>query len=86
MSLQIISEVSIVSAPDYQCHALERGDNICCCCEFLNSNTCMLILLNRAEEKLSVHREIAKFLPVYRVCYTPIETLYLQCYALLLLN
>ena len=27
------------------------------------------------EEKLSVHREIAKFLTVYRVCYTPIETL-----------
>ena len=74
MSLQIISGVSIVSAPDYQCHSLERGDNICCCCEFLNSNTCMLILVNRAEEKLSVHREIAKFLTVYRVCYTPIET------------
>ena len=53
---------------------LERGDNICCC-EFFNSNTCMLILVNRAEEKLSVHREIAKFLTVYRVCYTPIETL-----------
>ena len=35
----------------------------------------MLILLNRVEEKLSVHREIAKFLTVYRVCYTPIETL-----------
>ena len=35
----------------------------------------MLILVNRAEEKLSVHREIAKFLTVYRVCYTPIETL-----------
>ena len=34
----------------------------------------MLILVNRAEEKLSVHREIAKFLTVYRVCYTPIET------------
>ena len=73
----IISGVSIVSAPDYQCHSLERGDNICCCCEFLNSNTCMLILVNRAEEKLSVHREIAKFLTVYRVCYTPIETLLL---------
>ena len=37
----------------------------------------MLILVNRAEEKLSVHREIAKFLTVYRVCYTPIETLLL---------
>ena len=36
---------------------------------------CMLILVNRAEEKLSVHREIAKFLTVYRVCYTPIDTL-----------
>ena len=36
----------------------------------------MLILVNRAEEKLSVHREIAKFLTVYRVCYTPIETLF----------
>ena len=71
----IISGVSIVSAPDYQCHSLERRDNICCCCEFLNSNTCMLILVNRAEEKLSVHREIAEFLTVYRVCYTPIETL-----------
>jgi len=35
----------------------------------------MLILVNRAEEKLSVLREIAKFLTVYRVCYTPIETL-----------
>ena len=32
-------------------------------------------LVNRTEEKLSVHREIAKFLTVYRVCYTPIETL-----------
>ena len=50
--------VSIVSAPDYQCHSLERGDNICCCCEFLNSNTCMLILVNRAEEKLSVHPQV----------------------------
>ena len=38
-------------------------------------NTCMLILVNRTEEKLSVHREIAKFLTVYRVGYTPIETL-----------
>ena len=38
----------------------------------------MLILVNRAEEKLSVHREIAKFLTVYRICYTPIETLYQQ--------
>ena len=35
----------------------------------------MLILVNCAEEKLSVYREIAKFLTVYRVCYTPIETL-----------
>ena len=35
----------------------------------------MLILVNCAEEKLSVHREIAKFSTVYRVCYTPIETL-----------
>ena len=35
----------------------------------------MLILVNRAEEKLSVQREIAKFWTVYRVCYTPIETL-----------
>ena len=35
----------------------------------------MLILVNRAEEKLSVHREIAKFLTVYSVCYTPIEIL-----------
>ena len=41
----------------------------------VNSNTCMLILVNRAEEKLSVQREIAKFLTVYCVCYTPIETL-----------
>ena len=35
----------------------------------------MLILVNRVEEKLSVHSEIAKFLTVYRVWYTPIETL-----------
>ena len=33
-------------------------------------------LVNRTEEKLSVHREITKFLTVYRVCYTPIETLF----------
>ena len=32
---------------------------------------CMLILVNRAEEELNVHREIEKFLTVYRVCYTP---------------
>ena len=35
----------------------------------------MLMLVNRAEEKLSVHGEIANFLTVYRVCYAPIETL-----------
>ena len=34
----------------------------------------MLILVNRAEGKLSVHREIEKFLTVYRVCYIPMET------------
>ena len=42
----------------------------------------MLILVNRTEEKLSVHREIAKFLTVYRVCYTPIETLIVRLYTL----
>ena len=34
-------------------------------------NTCMLILVNRTEEKLSVHREIAKFLKPCTVFATP---------------
>ena len=31
--------------------------------------------------ELCVHREIAKFLTVYRVCYTPIDTLILSLFS-----